>query len=71
MRWRNISLYIQIVAICLVFMLIKGSSTFDSILGFEKCGLGSQLTVIVLLAISYFYARYIFKQQYSLDMKKE
>ena len=71
MRWRNISLYSQIVVICLVFMLVKGSSTSDSILGFEKCGLASQLTVLVLLLISYFYAKYIFKQQYTADMKKE
>ena len=70
MRWENISLFCQIISICLLFMLIKGSSSFDSILGFPKCGWESQLTVLALIVVCYFYTRAIFKKQRTSDIRK-
>jgi len=52
-------------------MLIKGGTSFDSIIGIPKCSFLSQLVVVVLIGISYQYARYIFKKQYRSDIRKE
>ena len=70
MRFENISIYLQIVSICLLSMLIKGGTTFDSIIGIPKCSFLSQLVVVFLVFIAYQYARYIFKKQYRSDTRK-
>jgi multisubunit Na+/H+ antiporter MnhF subunit len=70
MRFENVSLYLQILAICILAVLIKGETSFDSIIGIPKCSWLSQLILVILLAITYRYARYIFKKQYQSDIRK-
>ena len=52
-------------------MLIKGSSSVDSIIGFPKCGWMSQCVVLIFIGIGYLYARHIFRKQRFSDIRKE
>ena len=52
-------------------MLIKGGTSFDSIIGIPKCSWLSQIVVILLFGVAYRYACYIFQKQYRSDIRKE
>ena len=52
-------------------MLVKGGTSYESIIGIPKCSWASQIVVIILLVITYQYARYVFKKQYKSDIRKE
>jgi multisubunit Na+/H+ antiporter MnhF subunit len=71
MKAQNISLFLQIIGISICAMLIKGGTTFDSVVGFPKCSWETQLTIVVFLIIAYRYARHIFLKQYNSDLHKE
>lgn len=52
-------------------MLMKGGTSFDSIVGFKKCGFASQMCVVAFIITAYCYARYILLKQYRSDTRKE
>lgn len=60
----------QILVISIVASLMKGGSSFDSIVGLTKCGFWSQMCVLGFIIASYFYAKYILRRQYAIDSRK-
>lgn len=54
----------------IMVLLMKGGSSFDSIVGFTKCGFWSQMCVLGFIVASYFYAKYILRKQYNIDTRK-
>lgn len=64
-------IFFQILLISILALLMKGGTTFNSIVGFEACGMMSQGCVLGLILAAYIYAKYILKKQYALDDRKE
>lgn len=52
-------------------MLCKGSQSYDSMIGLEKCGLGSWVFLVLHLVLSYLYTKSIAIRQHKLDAEKE
>lgn len=70
-RRENIFLFVQIIAISIIAMLVKGGESFASILNLQRCGPASLFCVLIHVFVSYCYAKYIAIKQYHTDNRKE
>lgn len=61
----------QIYVYTIVLILIRGGSSFQSIIGLEVCHIGSYLCAIFHLILSYLYSKSIAIKRFQQDLEKE
>jgi hypothetical protein len=64
----KIKILMQIYVYTVVLIVIRGGSSFQSIIGLEVCNIGSYVCAILHLLLSYLYSKSIAIKKFQQDM---